>query len=105
MLAAQHLQTLGMKILKNNLRTALGEIDLLAQDGNDIVVVEVKTKTSRRYGHPAEMVNYFKQRKLRQLAKLIYMDYPKKTVRIDVVTVDMMVNPPKMEYIKNAVSA
>ena len=104
MMAQYHLQQLGLRILKRNLKTKIGEIDILAQDGEDIVIVEVKTKTSHAFGHPAEMVNYFKQRKLLQLARLILMDYPNKTVRIDVVAVDMITIPPSIEYIKNAVT-
>lgn len=93
-----------MKILQKNLKTRIGEIDILARDGDEVVVVEVKTKTSHRFGHPAEMVHYFKQRKLLQLARMVLMEYPSTTVRIDVVAVDMTKIPPTIEYIKNAVT-
>lgn len=104
MLAQTHLRSLGLTILETNLKTKLGEIDVLAQDGDDIVIVEVKTKTSHRFGYPVEMVNYFKQRKLLQLARLISMQYPRKLVRIDVIGVDLFINPPTISYIKNAVT-
>lgn len=82
----------------------MGEIDILAQDSGDVVLVEVKTKTSLKFGHPAEMVNFFKQKKLRQLARFVLMEYPRKTVRIDVVAVDMTTTPPRIDYFKNAVT-
>lgn len=91
------------KILKRNWRSKVGEIDILASDHGDIIIVEVKTKTNPSFGHPAEMVNYYKQQKLLQLARLVEMLYPQKQIRIDVIAVDLSVAPPNIEHIKNAI--
>lgn len=56
-------------ILHQNYRHRLGEIDLIAKDKDTIVFIEVKTRTTRRYGHPAEAVERQKQRKITRVAK------------------------------------
>ena len=53
-LAAGHLRGRGLTILAQNLRTAAGEIDLIAADGRTIVFVEVKTARARRASSTAE---------------------------------------------------
>lgn len=59
--AARYLRRQGMKILHRGYRTAHGEIDLIALEGNMVVFVEVK---ARRQGSPAEAVTPEKQRRL-----------------------------------------
>lgn len=102
-LAAKFLKKNGYKILERNLSTNLGEIDLLARHKNDIVVVEVKTKSTSRFGEGYEMVNYFKKKKLLSLARQIGAQYPGKTVRIDVISVDLSFEKPKINHYINAV--
>ena len=55
-LVVEYLKKHGYKILKTNYRTPFGEADIIAEDGDEIVFVEVKTRTSDRYGTPAESV-------------------------------------------------
>ena len=97
------LQKKGLKILATNLKNKFGEIDILAQDKKTIIIVEVKAKTDLRYGRPQEMVDFFKQKKLRQLAKSLEQKNPNCKIRIDVAAVDMTLSKPKIEYIENAV--
>jgi putative endonuclease len=59
--AARHLKRQGMRILVRGYRTPLGEIDLIARDGDTLVFVEVK---ARRQGVPAEAVTPEKERRL-----------------------------------------
>jgi putative endonuclease len=59
--AARRLRAEGMRILRRGYRTANGEIDLIARDGDTVVFVEVK---ARRRGQPAEAVTLEKQRRL-----------------------------------------
>lgn len=103
-LAVKFIKRQKFKILKRNWHSKIGEVDILARQKNTIIIVEVKTKTTPSFGHPAEMVNYYKQRKLIQLAKLVEMLYPRKDIRIDVVAVDLSVDPPIIEQIENAVT-
>ena len=50
--AARHLAGLGYRVLERNYRTPQGEIDLIALDGDTVVFVEVKTRTSDSFGAP-----------------------------------------------------
>ena len=71
-LASQYLETLGYRVLSRNLRVGrLGELDLVAwaEDGRTLCFVEVKTRTSARYGTPAEAVSVFKQNRIRKMAE------------------------------------
>jgi putative endonuclease len=92
--AASLLRRAGYRVLAANLRTNLGEIDLLAEapDGREIVVVEVKTGTSSSPELRPELhVNRAKQRKLAALAAQLaarrgFHDRP---IRFDVIGVDL----------------
>jgi len=67
--AARFLRRLGMKILERNLRTPVGEIDLVARCGRFLVFVEVKTRRSDAFGAPQEAVGAFKQRQILRAAQ------------------------------------
>jgi len=67
--AAIFLRRLGMKILARNLRTPVGEIDLVARHGRLLVFVEVKTRRSDAFGAPQEAVGAFKQRQILRAAQ------------------------------------
>ena len=76
-IAAAHLRTAGMLILDRNWRPqsseAVGEVDLIARDGDALVIVEVKTRRSLAFGAPVEAVTRRKIRQLRSLA-LAWLD-------------------------------
>lgn len=63
-LASEFLIRQGARILGKNYRTRYGEIDLIALMGDEILFVEVKTRTSEEYGYPEQAINYFKVRHL-----------------------------------------
>lgn len=88
-LAAKFLRQNKYKILSRNLTSNLGEIDILARQKKDIILVEVKTKSGSEFGEGYEMVNYFKRKKLLLLAKSLQPKYPKSVIRIDVISVDL----------------
>lgn len=89
--AAAALMESGMEILDRNWRCPRGELDIVAHDPatGEVVFVEVKTRRSTRYGHPAEAVAGAKLRRLRQLAALWLREHRPAAagVRIDVVAV------------------
>ena len=66
--AIEYLTKKGYKILQKNFKTYVGEIDVIAKDGEEIVFVEVKTRSSESYGSPGEAVDYKKQEKYVKVA-------------------------------------
>lgn len=87
--AQRWLREAGMDVLDRNWRCASGEIDIVARDGAQVVVVEVKTRTSVRFGHPAEAVGPAKLARLRRLGALWLAEHPTPSsgLRIDVIAV------------------
>ena len=67
-LAADHLAAAGMTLLARNWRCPIGEIDIVARDGDVLVICEVKTRSSTAFGHPLEAVSARKAARLRRLA-------------------------------------
>jgi putative endonuclease len=67
-LAADHLRACGMVILDRNWRSRSGEVDIVARDGDVLVVCEVKTRTTAAFGHPLVAVTPIKLRRMRRLA-------------------------------------
>ncbi len=62
--AVKYLEANGYTILTTNYRCKMGEIDIIAADGDTIVFIEVKTRSTDKYGQPREFVNYSKQKKI-----------------------------------------
>ena len=87
--ARKHLRRLGLKFLIANFRSARGEIDLVFRDGDCLVFVEVKTRSSETWTRPAAAVDARKRRLLSQTA-LDYMKLlknPQVKLRFDIVEV------------------
>ena len=104
-LAAEFLIAQGFQILGRNLRYCFGEIDLLAQDDQVVVVVEVKTQKTATYSDPVYKVDRAKQRKLHQLASLVAIQYSGRNVRVDVVTISWnQAGEPIITHLENVLS-
>lgn len=67
--AAAYLQAQGMRILARNLRTPVGEIDIVARSGKILVFAEVKTRRNDLFGTPQEAVGRTKQRQVVRAAQ------------------------------------
>ncbi len=67
-LAARYLRERGLTVLARNWRCEVGEIDIVALDGDCLVVCEVKTRRGSRFGLPVEAVTWAKLLRLRRLA-------------------------------------
>ena len=72
--AGAHLKKAGYEIIACNFRCRLGEIDIIAKDGEYLVFVEVKYRRDSTEGHPLEAVTAAKQRKIRQAALCFLME-------------------------------
>lgn len=103
-LAVEHLQSLGLRVLARNWRCRHGELDVIAADGTGTVVfVEVKTRTSDRFGGVEYAVTPEKVRRLRRLAGLwlARQDARWHAVRIDVIGVRIGRRPiPEITHLK-----
>jgi putative endonuclease len=88
-LAARWYAGNGYEVVGRNWRCDIGEIDLIARRGRVLVIAEVKTRASDRFGVPALAVGFAKQRKLRQLAAvwLVASATRYDEVRFDVVSI------------------
>jgi putative endonuclease len=87
--ARRHLRRAGLKFLAANFRSPRGEIDLVFRDGDCLVFVEVKTRSSEDWTRPAAAVDADKRRRL-SLAALDYLrllGQPRVRVRFDIVEV------------------
>lgn len=90
-IAVRHLKKLGYRILERNYRSRIGEIDIIAEQGVDLVFVEVKTRTDTLFGSPFESVSVYKQRKLAKVAQeyISKHGWHKRPARFDVVGVHL----------------
>lgn len=87
--AKKHLRKNGLKFLTANFASARGEIDLIFRDGDCLVFVEVKTRSSEAWVRPAAAVNARKRLRLTRCAfdYLRLLKSPQVKIRFDVVEV------------------
>ena len=103
-LAVSYLKKQGYKIIEQNYRTKLGEIDIIAKEKGTIAFIEVKSRKSNKFGNPKWAITARKQRKISMVA----LQYLKTTMqshakaRFDVVSIVSSHEHPSIEIIKNA---
>ena len=103
-LAVRYLKKNGYKILEQNYRNKLGEIDIIAKEKGTLVFVEVKARKTHVFGNPKWAVTPTKQRKISMVA-LYYLKATKQIhvkARFDVVALISAEDNPQIEIIKNA---
>lgn len=90
-LAARYLETRGYRILARNVRLKSGEIDIVAEEGSCLVLVEVRLRRGGSAGAALESVARLKQKRLRQLAAeyAAGISGPPPAIRIDVVAISL----------------
>ena len=103
-MATRFLKKHGYKIVARNYRTRSGEVDIIARDGDTVVFVEVKARTSSRYGSAKEAVTVRKQRQISKVALgyLQFTDQSHAKARFDVVTVTRRLDTHDIDLIRNA---
>lgn len=103
-LALKKLKKLGYRCIARNYRCSLGEMDLIARDGETLVFVEIKTRRDKSLGYAKEAVDKRKKRQLSKVA-LAYMkaeDCCDVKSRFDVVAINFEGDREQIEVIKNA---
>ncbi|MEK9130406.1 MAG: YraN family protein [Patescibacteria group bacterium] len=90
-LAKKYLKKQGYKIIKQNYNSRVGEIDLIAREKDQIIFIEVKTRTNHNFGYPEESVDSRKQNKIRMAAQnyLVKEKIFSENYRFDVVSVEI----------------
>jgi putative endonuclease len=107
-LACEFLGNNGYSIVERNFRCPGGEVDIIARLKDQLVFVEVRTKSSRFFGTPEESITPAKMEKLRNVAAYYWQSRPNlpESWRIDVVAIEMngQGKVSRIELIENAVS-
>lgn len=101
-LVCRQLVERGMQILARNVAERFAELDIVAEDGETLCFVEVRTRNDDTLGHPAETVTKAKQRRIRRAAEayLIKRRIPPRPVRFDVATI--IWSTMQFDYFENA---
>ena len=106
-IATEYLRKLGFKIIERNFRLRNGEVDIIAieEKTKTLVFVEVKTRTSEKFGTPLEAITFWKLRSLTLVAqyyKMTHQNLPD-LLRIDAISVKISGNEeaPIVEHIRN----
>lgn len=99
-LAQKYLRRHLYKIIETNFRSKLGEIDIIARRGKTLVFVEVKARSTDRFGTGAEAIDIYKRRKMSLCARgyLHMLGKDDAAARFDVIEI----NAGKINHIKNA---
>lgn len=102
-IAAQYLIREGYEIVERNWRSIHKEIDIIAKKGQELVVVEVKTRQSEEYGEPDKAVTRQKQRRLISAANAyIFNNKLDVSTRFDIISVIIREDNPIIEHIEDA---
>ena len=99
--ACEYLRRKGWTIVDTNVRRGRGEIDIVARKRRLTAFVEVKRRSSLRYGTPAEAVNREKQRRIVGAAALYMQEHSLEKVRFDVIEI----LPGEIRHIESAFDA
>jgi putative endonuclease len=86
-------------IIDRQYRNRFGEIDIIAQDGDEFVMVEVKARHDHEFGYPEEAVTRSKLRKIAIVAEFFMADHPHDIWRIDVIAIEYDQSPPRVTHI------
>jgi len=102
-LAEDHLVKLGYQILERNWHYGHLELDIVAQDGDELVIVEVKARSGLRYEHPSEAVTNAKIRRIVEAADAYIIEKKiESDTRFDVITVIFVHQKIELEHFKDA---
>lgn len=100
--ALQFLLRNGLDFLDRNYRCRFGEIDLIMQDGDELVFVEVRKRKNMDFGGAAQSVSYAKQSRLIKTAKHFLMKFRRvPACRFDVIAME----GDKCQWLKNVIEA
>jgi putative endonuclease len=103
--AAKHVASLGYRIIKRNFSLGrVGEIDIVAYDGDELVFIEVRTRTDHSYGPPEASIDPRKQAQLKRVARGYYYvnGIQEQVCRFDAIAVELVGKKVEIRHHKNA---
>jgi putative endonuclease len=100
-LAAAYLELIGVRVRECNPRIAGVEVDLVADEGRDRVLVEVKLRSRSDYGGAAGAIDHAKRRRLQRAASAVAASGVR--VRVDVIAIDLEPAGAVLRHYRNAV--
>ena len=108
--AARLLQRHGLKIITRNFTARTGEIDVIALDSEQLVFVEVRSRSNRAYASAAASVDRHKQRRILRTAQLYLQQHPDMAnlaCRFDVIAFEppQSATEPRVNWIRSAFCA
>lgn len=104
--ALAFLQAQGLRLLERNYRCRYGEIDLVMEDGASLVFVEVRYRSSMRYGGALESVDRRKQAKLLTTARYFLQERGQgRSARFDVAALSPAAGDWAVQWVKDAFQA
>lgn len=105
-LAATYLEKKGYLILQRNYRNGAGEMDIVAQEGDCLVFVEVRARSTREYGTPEESITPSKAQRLIEVAQGYLQEQGEsaKEWRIDLVAIQLRGDFYRLNHVVNAVT-
>ncbi len=103
-IAAAFLEKKGYNILFRNYKCSFGEIDIIAKHKKILSFIEVKTRSTKKYGFPQEAVTPAKQAKISRVALEFVQRYKmeNRAARFDVVSVQSLNDGYEVDLIENA---
>lgn len=105
--AKEYLLQRGLLLVEQNFRCRLGEIDLIMQEGKEIIFVEVRYRKNNDFGGAINSITYQKQVKICKTAAyfLQVKQWEERFCRFDVVTLTSQLAQPEIQWIKHAFEA
>ncbi|MGB5931665.1 MAG: YraN family protein [Anaerolineae bacterium] len=105
-LAASYLEKKGYLILQRNYRSGAGEMDIVAQEGDCLVFVEVRARSTREYGTPEESITPSKAQRLIEVAQGYLQEQGEsaREWRIDLVAIQLRGDFYRLNHVVNAVT-
>jgi len=103
-IASEYLLQKGYEVIGHNVRTPYGEIDIIARQGDILIFVEVKTRTSNKMGLPEESITARKREHMIASAGHYAMENEIDNWQIDVISIEGKPGTtPRITYFENAI--
>lgn len=102
-IAVEYLRQVGYQLLETNWRFQKKEIDIIAKKGKQVIMVEVKSRSTGKFGKPEEAVTEAKQKFLIEAADAYMQTFEEDTtVRFDIIAIVLNENQAEIKHIEEA---